>query len=593
MQHRGSDPSHPGWTRIYTYGEASSLEPLVESNRLSSTSLGGASPLIERYSYDAHGNIVRVPHLADHSDPAAPNLHWDYRTSCARPISPVAGQHITHMTPRESAPARYGRRRPASPRSASTWAVSRSSGGGAVREPSRWSARRSTSWTTRSSSPSWRTVPRGATPRPPNSSATGSATTSALATLELDHESQIISYEEYYPYGSTSYQAVRRQTETPKRYRYTDKERDEESGFYYHGARYYMPWLGRWTRPDPLYIKDATNVYIYALNNPIIAKDPTGGPAWLIPVVVYLGYKALTSAAETGVEAGIAKVTGDKKFSVAGSFAKNLVVNSTIGLIPGTSEAKIGVKAAAYGAKLAARTTADATLNTIEGKGDFSKNVVKSGLSNLAGDLAGAGLKKIVEKTGLAEKAKNLLQRSKQKSAKKPDAPDDIDKALDQTFKGGQGEGLFQTTQRLVRGNLGERLATESLASQGHAILSFKPSILGTNQGGIDIVTIRNGIVHLIDNKAITRAGNISSVSALTTNFAQNLQAVRQELTAALSRPNISAAETSLLTQAIQAINNGNVVRAVTNANVTRNNSILSGVTQQLQSQGIRFINVF
>ena len=50
------------------------------------------------------------------------------------------------------------------------------------------------------------------------------------ASLELDDQAQIISYEEYYPYGSTSYQAVRSQTETPKRYRYTGKERDEESG---------------------------------------------------------------------------------------------------------------------------------------------------------------------------------------------------------------------------------------------------------------------------------------------------------------------------------------------------------------------------
>ena len=72
------------------------------------------------------------------------------------------------------------------------------------------------------------------------------------ASLELDEQAQIISYEEYTPYGSTSYQAVRSQTETPKRYRYTGKERDEESGLYYHGARYYTPWLGRWAACDPM-----------------------------------------------------------------------------------------------------------------------------------------------------------------------------------------------------------------------------------------------------------------------------------------------------------------------------------------------------
>ena len=27
MQHRGSDPAHPGWTRTYAYNEASLIEP--------------------------------------------------------------------------------------------------------------------------------------------------------------------------------------------------------------------------------------------------------------------------------------------------------------------------------------------------------------------------------------------------------------------------------------------------------------------------------------------------------------------------------------------------------------------------------------
>src|SRR5205823_2613058 len=38
------------------------------------------------------------------------------------------------------------------------------------------------------------------------------------AMLELDRFAAIISYEEYYPYGSTSYHAVRNQQELPKRY---------------------------------------------------------------------------------------------------------------------------------------------------------------------------------------------------------------------------------------------------------------------------------------------------------------------------------------------------------------------------------------
>ena len=109
-----------------------------------------------------------------------------------------------------------------------------------------------------------------------NSSATSSATTSARPAWSWTTQAQIISYEEYYPYGSTSYQAVRSQTETPKRYRYTGKERDEESGLYYHGARYYAPWLGRWTSCDPIGIEDGVNVYAYVRNNPVVKIDRSG-----------------------------------------------------------------------------------------------------------------------------------------------------------------------------------------------------------------------------------------------------------------------------------------------------------------------------
>ncbi len=63
------------------------------------------------------------------------------------------------------------------------------------------------------------------------------------------------------------------------RYRYTGKERDEESGLYYYGARYYAPWLGRWTSCDPAGFVDGPNLFAYALNNPVGANDPYGTQA--------------------------------------------------------------------------------------------------------------------------------------------------------------------------------------------------------------------------------------------------------------------------------------------------------------------------
>ncbi len=98
------------------------------------------------------------------------------------------------------------------------------------------------------------------------------------ASLELDESAEIISYEEYHPYGTSSYQAKSNTINAvAKRYRYTGKERDEESGLYYHGARYYVPWLCRWCAVEPLESKyGGKSPYQYCDNNPVINIDPDG-----------------------------------------------------------------------------------------------------------------------------------------------------------------------------------------------------------------------------------------------------------------------------------------------------------------------------
>ena len=65
LQHLGSNPPNPGWRRVYVYNEASLLEPGNQSNRLTSTTVGGTT---ETYSaagngYDPHGNMLRMPQL--------------------------------------------------------------------------------------------------------------------------------------------------------------------------------------------------------------------------------------------------------------------------------------------------------------------------------------------------------------------------------------------------------------------------------------------------------------------------------------------------------------------------------------------------
>ena len=53
-------------------------------------------------------------------------------------------------------------------------------------------------------------------------------------------------------------------------------ERDEETGLGYHNARYYAPWLGRWTACDPISLGAGDNLYRYSRNNPVGFVDPRG-----------------------------------------------------------------------------------------------------------------------------------------------------------------------------------------------------------------------------------------------------------------------------------------------------------------------------
>lgn len=201
---------------------------------------------------------------------------------------------------------------------------------------------------------------------------------------------------------------------------------------------------------------------------------------------------------------------------------------------------------------------------------------------------------------GLAKELKALKEASKTES-KAVKSADDLaheaavhadDRALDEAFQGGRAEGAYETSTRLKRGNFGERLGADALASDGHTILSYKPDIRGTNQGGVDIITLKEDVVYFVDNKALTRTGNVSSVSALTTNFARNRADALLQLRASLARAT-SPAERDVLRRAITSIEAGNFKRVVTNANLARDGIITSGVTDQLKAQGIEFIDVF
>ncbi len=162
------------------------------------------------------------------------------------------------------------------------------------------------------------------------------------ATLELDISANVISYEEYYPYGGTSYQSGPNNTPgvSLKRYRYIGKERDEETGFYYMGARYYVPWLCRWVAVDPLESKyTPESCYCYCHNNPIKWTDKTGmGPG------IDFGFKARLSLtfgtkgqSRANFALGIGASKSSSKFMDGANFSLNLYTGG-----PGTNQANTG-----------------------------------------------------------------------------------------------------------------------------------------------------------------------------------------------------------------------------------------------------------
>jgi RHS repeat-associated protein len=284
--HRGSSPANPGWTRSYAYNEASPLNGAQVSNRLSSTTVSGSQALVEKYGYDAHGNMTAMPQLQQ--------MQWDFldQLSMTQRQAVNAGDADGALHQGEQTFYVYnaaGERVRKTTLSAAgvmlkqrfylgAWELYQEYDrlGGVTLERQ-----------TLNITDDKRRIALVDTVTVDTSAATSSlpAMTTryqfgnhlGTSVLELDESAAVITYEEYYPYGSTSYQAGRGVAEVSlKRYRYTAKERDEESGLYYHRARYYACWLGRWISCDPAGMADGANLYRYCDDNPVRLSDPTG-----------------------------------------------------------------------------------------------------------------------------------------------------------------------------------------------------------------------------------------------------------------------------------------------------------------------------
>ena len=85
-----------------------------------------------------------------------------------------------------------------------------------------------------------------------------------------DDNQNVLARYEYDVFG-----AIRSETGTSENTRqFTGKEVDADSNLYYYAARYYDPYIGRFTQRDP--IGDGVNWYAYTYNNPLKYTDPNG-----------------------------------------------------------------------------------------------------------------------------------------------------------------------------------------------------------------------------------------------------------------------------------------------------------------------------
>lgn len=260
-------PGVPGnrWIRAFQY------DP--QNNRLQSTQLGA---VVTAYAHDAHGNLRALPHLP--SAGGRDGMEWDASDRLHRVQKGGGGEvYFTYDSSGQRVRKIWERAGTTVDRVyLSGFELVRTRAGAVLREE--WETLHVADGARREAIVETKTVDLLA-PATVGRRLHRHQLDDHLGTacIELDEAGDVISYEEFHPYGSTAFHSVRAGEEVPrKRYRHSGMERDEETGLQYHSARYYAPWLGRWTSCDPAGLADGTNRYAYCKGSPIQRVDPSG-----------------------------------------------------------------------------------------------------------------------------------------------------------------------------------------------------------------------------------------------------------------------------------------------------------------------------
>jgi RHS repeat-associated protein len=334
ISHQRVEASTNGWSRRYQYSQT--------SNRLIGTSAPAEPPgtFSAKYVHDASGNMTQMPHL--------PELEWDHGSRLRRVSKQVQNAggppnavHFAYDAAGRRVRKTYEHSGLVEDRIyVGAYEVYRRRNGGTGALQLERQTLHVMDDQTRVALLETKTTDTAVPGFVPSARVRFQlANHIGAAAMELDADGEVISYEEYHPFGNTAFRAADASVDvSAKTYRYGGKERDEETALYYYGARYYAPWLGRWTSADPAGLVDGPCTYAYARNNPMNLRDRNGMQAG--PWTPYIRMQRAGDLFNAAADAVKSTATSIAEQVVEGDFHKGettwggVVANVGVGLIP-------------------------------------------------------------------------------------------------------------------------------------------------------------------------------------------------------------------------------------------------------------------
>ena len=220
-----------------------------------------------------------------------------------------------------------------------------------------------------------------------------------------DYNGEPIQYIHYMPYGELW--VNQRNSTYDERYKFTGKERDEETGYDFFGARNYSSAITTWLSVDPLADKyPSISSYAYCNWNPIKNIDPDGK-------AIHVAAGAIIGAVIGGTISGISAMNDPTKSgrqvlgAIAGGAVSGAITGGLTALTGGLSLGATGAIATGAGIGFLGEIAGSAVSQGL-GSGEIDGGeVLRAGfVGAAAGTITGAaskGVSEAVKKSGVVQ----------------------------------------------------------------------------------------------------------------------------------------------------------------------------------------------